>query len=207
MDCKTLLHAQLVRSPRYNSHMNHNEIARRRFLAGAALTAASYSRLQGANDTIQLGVIGVGDRGSYVTTRSQQDTKVHVAAVCDIYSQNIDRARQKATDAKSFTDHRKLLEEKGLDAVLIATPDHWHATIAIDALNSGHDVYVEKPLTLRIAEGPRTVKAARVNERVCQVGMQQRSGKHYIEAKREHIDKGRLGKITLAPTWWHGNSY
>src|SRR5712692_6921227 len=188
--------------------MNHNEIARRRFLTTTtALTAASYSRLLGANDTVQLGVIGAGDRGNYVMSRFQQDTKVHVAAVCDIYSQNIDRARQKATDAKSFTDHRKLLEEKGLDAVLIATPDHWHSTIAIDALNSGHDVYVEKPLTLRIAEGPRIVKAARVNERVCQVGMQQRSGKHYLQANREYLDTGRLGKVTHPRTWWHGNTY
>ncbi len=127
-----------------------------------------------------------------------------MAAVRDIYAEHIDRARRKATDAKSFSDHRKLLEEKGLDAILIATPDHWHSVVAIDALNSGRDVYVEKPLTLRPAEGSRIVKAARVNDRVCQVGMQQRSGKHYLEAKREYIDKGRLGKITLARTWWHG---
>jgi predicted dehydrogenase len=187
--------------------MNQNEIARRSFLTATAITAASYSRVLGANDTIQLGVIGVGDRGTYVMTNFQKNSSVHVAAVCDVYAEHIDRARQKATDAKSFTDHRKLLEEKGLDAVLIATPDHWHSTITIDALNAGRDVYVEKPLTLRPAEGPRIVKAARVNDRVCQVGMQQRSGKHYLEAKREYIDKGRLGKITLARTWWHGNGY
>jgi len=91
--------------------------------------------------------------------------------------------------------------------VLIATPDHWHAAIAIDALNSGRDVYVEKPLTRTIEEGPPIVKAARVNERICQVGMQQRSGIHYLRAKREYFDTGRLGKITLARTWWHGNGY
>jgi predicted dehydrogenase len=187
--------------------MNQNEIARRSFLTATAITAASYSRVLGANDTIQLGVIGVGDRGTYVMTNFQKNPSVHVAAVCDVYAEHIDRARQKAPDAKSFSDHRKLLEEKGLDAILIATPDHWHSVIAIDALNSGRDVYVEKPLTLRPAEGPRIVKAARVNDRVCQVGMQQRSGKHYLEAKREYIDKGRLGKITLARTWWHGNGY
>src|SRR5215472_11789895 len=189
--------------------MNLDKIDRRGFLRGgtAALTAASYSRVLGANDTIQLGVIGPGDRGTYVMTRFQQDPKVHVGAVCDIYSEHIDRARQKAPDAKSYSDHRKLLEQKDLDAVLIATPDHWHAATAIDALNSGRDVYVEKPLTLRPEEGPRIVKAARVNDRVCQVGMQQRSGKHYIEAKKEYVDSGKLGKITLARTWWHGNGY
>src|SRR5580658_9514839 len=189
--------------------MNPDQIDRRGFLRGgaAALTAASYSRVLGANDTIQLGVIGPGDRGTYVMSRFQQNPSVHVAALCDIYSEHIDRAKQKAPDAKAFSDHRKLLEEKGLDAILIATPDHWHATCAIDALNSGRDVYVEKPLTRRIEEGPRVVKAARVNDRVCQVGMQQRSGKHYIEAKRLYVDSGKLGKITLARTWWHGNSY
>ncbi|MEO8027956.1 MAG: Gfo/Idh/MocA family oxidoreductase, partial [Bryobacteraceae bacterium] len=101
----------------------------------------------------------------------------------------------------------KLLEMKELDAVLIATPDHWHSRIAIDALNAGKDVYVEKPLTLKMEEGPGIVKAARVNNRVCQVGMQQRSGDHYLQAKREYFDTGRLGKITLARTWWHGNSF
>ena len=189
--------------------MNPDQIDRRGFLRGgaAALTAACYSRVLGANDTIQLGVIGPGDRGTYVMSRFQQNPSVHVAALCDIYSEHIDRAKQKAPDAKSFSDHRKLLEEKGLDAILIATPDHWHATCAIDALNSGRDVYVEKPLTRRIEEGPRIVKAARVNDRVCQVGMQQRSGKHYIEAKRLYVDSGKLGKVTLARTWWHGNGY
>ena len=76
--------------------------------------------------------------------------------------------------AVGFTDHRKLLESKEINAVLIATPDHWHAQCAMDALNAGKDVYCEKPLTLKIEEGPAIVKAARVNDRVCQVGMQQR---------------------------------
>jgi predicted dehydrogenase len=188
--------------------MNPREMPRRAFIAGAAaVTAASYSRVLGANDTLQLGVVGPGDRGTYVMSVFQQDTHVHVAALCDVYAEHIDRARQKAPDAKSFTDHRKLLEEKSIDAVLIATPDHWHSRIAIDALNAGKDVYVEKPLTRRIEEGPPIVKAARINERVCQVGMQQRSGIHYLRAKREYLDTGRLGKISLARTWWHGNSY
>ncbi len=91
--------------------------------------------------------------------------------------------------------------------MLIATPDHWHSTIAIDALNAGKDVYVEKPLTRTPEEGPPIVKAARVNNCVCQVGMQQRSGKHYLEAKHDYFDAGKLGTITLARTWWHGNAY
>lgn len=137
----------------------------------------------------------------------QKTGQVQVAALCDIYAAHINEAKQKAPEAKSFSDHRRLLEMKELDAVLIATPDHWHAQCAIDAMNAGKDVYVEKPLTLKIEEGPAIVKAARVNGRICQVGMQQRSGKHYIQAKKEFIDSGKLGKITLARTWWHGNGY
>lgn len=192
--------------------MIDKKVARRDFLRGAgtsatALTALSYSRVLGANDKIQLGVIGPGERGRHDMSQFLLNSDVHVAALCDIYAAQIDKAKQQAPDAKSFTDHRKLLEMKELDIVLVATPDHWHARCAIDALNAGKDVYCEKPLTRTIEEGPPIVKAARVNERVCQVGMQQRSGIHYLRAKKEYFDTGRLGKITLARTWWHGNSY
>jgi predicted dehydrogenase len=136
----------------------------------------------------------------------QKEPSIAVTAVCDVYGVRADKALTLAPGARSFSDHRKFLEHRELDIVLIATPDHWHATCAIDALNAGKDVYVEKPLTLTIEEGPKIVRAARVNNRICQVGMQQRSGKHYLQAKQEYFDTGRLGKITLARTWWHGNS-
>jgi len=181
---------------------------RRSLIRGAAaMSAASYMRVLGANDRVQLGLIGCGDRGEYVMTVFQNSKQVDVNAVCDVYGAKIDKVQQKATTAKGFNDHRKLLEAKNVDAVLIATPDHWHSTCAIDALNAGKDVYVEKPLTLTIEEGPPIVKAARVNNRICQVGMQQRSGENYLEAKRLYIDSGKLGKITMARTWWHGNTY
>ncbi|MDX2153532.1 MAG: Gfo/Idh/MocA family oxidoreductase [Bryobacteraceae bacterium] len=170
-----------------------------------AWTASSYSRVLGANDRIRLGAIGVGERGRLVMSHFQQVQGLEVAAVCDIYANMVDMAKQKAPAAQSFRDHRKLLEVKELDAVLIATPDHWHGQTTIDALNAGKDVYVEKPLTLTIEEGPQIVKAARVNNRICQVGMQQRSGPHYIKARDEYIK--RLGRVTLARTWWHGNGY
>lgn len=130
-----------------------------------------------------------------------------VVALCDVYADQIDRAHQQAPNAKGYSEYQQVLERNDLDVVLIGTPDHWHARHAIDSLNAGKDVYVEKPLTLRIEEGPEIVKAARVNERVCQVGTQQRSGAHYIEAKQRFVDSGKLGRITLARTWWHGNSY
>jgi predicted dehydrogenase len=173
--------------------------------AAIAWSAASYSRILGANDKVNLGLIGAGGRGVHVMGIFQNSNEVNVSAVCDVYATRIDKAMQKATSAKGFNDHRKLLEFKQLDAVLIATPDHWHTGCAIDALNAGKDVYVEKPLTLTIEEGPKIVKAARVNNRICQVGMQQRSGSHYLQAKEEYIKSGKLGKITLARTWWHGN--
>jgi predicted dehydrogenase len=188
--------------------MSENAVPRRNFLRGlSAATALSYSRVLGANDRIHLGLIGCGERGSHDMGRFQTHQDVDVIAVCDVYGAKIDAAQQKAPHAKPFTDHRKLLEVKEIDVALIATPDHWHAQCAIDALNAGKDVYVEKPLTLRIDEGPAIVKAARVNERICQVGMQQRSGQHYLQAKREYFDTKKLGKITLARTWWHGNIY
>ncbi len=193
---------------RYNSHMPENDFARRAFIrSAAAYTAISYSRILGANDKVVLGVIGPGERGRHDMSLFQTNSSVEVAALADIWAEQIDKAKQKAPNAKTFTDHRKLLEMKELDVVLIATPDHWHAQTAIDALNAGKDVYVEKPLTLRIEEGPEIVKAARVNNRICQVGMQQRSGRHYIRAKKEYVDSGKLGKVTLARTWWHGNGY
>jgi predicted dehydrogenase len=188
--------------------MSENSVARRSFLRGvSAATALSYSRVIGANDRINMGLIGCGDRGTHDMGRFQTHKDVDVIAVCDVYGAKIDAAQQKAPHARKFSDHRKFLEVKELDVALIATPDHWHAQIAIDALNAGKDVYVEKPLTLKIEEGPDIVKAARIHERICQVGMQQRSGQHYLQAKREYFDTNQLGKITLARTWWHGNSY
>ncbi len=184
-------------------------MARRDLLRGtaAAVTAASYSRILGANDKINLGVIGCGERGNLDMTQFLHNESVQVTALSDVYAQHLDNFRQKAPNAKEFRDHRKLLEMKDVDVVLIATPDHWHTTCAIDALNAGKDVYVEKPLTLKPEQGPPIVKAARINGRICQVGMQQRSGIHYLRAKKEYFDTGALGKITLARTWWHGNTY
>jgi predicted dehydrogenase len=178
------------------------------FLRGAAAaTALSYSRVYGANERVQLGLIGAGVRGTGDMGNFVKSGSVDVAAVCDVYAAQIDKVKQTAPHAQGFSDHRKLLDLKNVDAVLIGVPDHWHASITIDALSAGKDVYVEKPLTLSIAEGPPIVKAARVNNRICQVGMQQRSGKHYLEAKAQYLDTGKLGKVTLARTWWHGNTY
>jgi predicted dehydrogenase len=124
-------------------------------------SAASYAHVAGANDRIAMGLIGCGSRGSYVASLFQKDPKVRFAAVCDVYGARIDKALQFAAGAKSFYHHEKLLEMREIDAVLIGTPDHWHAQTAIDAMEAGKDVYVEKPLMRLREEGPRIVRAAR----------------------------------------------
>jgi len=148
--------------------MNRRDLLRRSSQAALAWTASSYAKILGANDKINLGLIGAGGRGRSVMGTFIKSNQVNVTAVCDVFSERIDQAQTAAPGAKGFGDHRKLLETKGIDAVLIATPSNWHALVAIDALNAGKDVYVEKPLTLTFEEGPRIVKAARINDRVCQ---------------------------------------
>ncbi len=187
------------------SALNRRDLFRRTAMGAAAFTASSYQRILGANDKINLGLIGCGGRGRSVMGAFIENPAVNVTALCDVYAARIDQAAQQAPNAKGFKDHRALLDQKIIDAVLIATPDHWHAQTAVDAANAGKDIYCEKPLTLRIEEGPQIVKAVRVNDRICQVGMQQRSGRHYLRAKEEYFDTGKLGKITLARTWWYGN--
>ena len=110
--------------------MSEIALDRRNFLRSvSAATALSYSRVMGANDRVQLGLIGCGDRGRYDMSNFQK-AQVDVVAVCDIYGAHIDEARTQAPQAKDFTDHRKLLEMKEVDVALIATPDHWHAQTA-----------------------------------------------------------------------------
>ncbi len=176
--------------------------------AGLTLSAASWNHVLGANERVRLGVIGTGLRGGDVMSHFQKQAGVEVVALSDCYDVHLKQALEKtAGKAKTYTDYRQLLDSKDVDAVLIATPDHWHARMAIDAVQAGKDVYVEKPLTYTIEEGHAIIKAVRAGNRVFQVGLQQRSGTHYLEAKRDIVDAGKLGKITLVRTWWHGNAY
>jgi len=185
-----------------------NPITRRTLIsATAALTAASYSRILGANDAIRLGVIGCGGRGRGVSGIFAKNPDLRIVALCDVWGQRVAQAAESLNvpTAAKFSDHRKLLAEAQIDAVYIATPDHWHCPIAIDALNAGKDVYCEKPLSLTIGEGPEVVKAARENNRICQVGMQQRSGATFLQARDEYFRTRKLGKVTLVRTVWNGN--
>jgi predicted dehydrogenase len=178
-------------------------ITRRDVLKTAALSALSYSRVMGANDKIGLGLIGAGSRGQSVMGTFQRNSEVEVRAVCDIYGARTEDALRKAPGARSFVPHEKLLELKEIDAVLIGSPDHWHKDHAVDAMNAGKDVYVEKPLCRTLEEAPVMVQAARRNNRICQVGVQQRSGPVYIEARDQFVMSGRLGRIRWVECIWN----
>jgi predicted dehydrogenase len=181
-------------------------MTRRTALRTATITAASYARILGANDRIGLGVIGTGGRGTSVMTTFQKNAGVEVRALCDVYAAKLDQALGKAPGARTFGDHRKLVELKEVDAVLVGTPDHWHAGVTIDAVRAGKDVYVEKPLERLREEGPVITREVRIHNRVCQVGMQQRSGPVYLEAKAKYLDTKALGKIAHVRCAWHSGA-
>jgi predicted dehydrogenase len=178
-------------------------LTRRDAARAAAITALSYSKILGANDRIGLGVIGVGVRGTYVMSLFQKNPDEEVRALCDVYGVRRDQALEKAPGAKTFNDHRDLLQVRDVDAVLIAAPDHWHKDLAIDAMNAGKDIYAEKPMCRTRDEAPLMLRAARVTGQICQIGLQQRSGQVYLEARERYVASGLLGKISHIDAVWH----
>ncbi|HYW48470.1 MAG TPA: Gfo/Idh/MocA family oxidoreductase [Bryobacteraceae bacterium] len=182
---------------------------RRNFVkaSGLGVTALSASRVIGANDRLNLGLIGCGGRGRGVARTMRDSNPVAYIAVADVYKTNADSAREWAgADAKSFADFRKLLELKDVDAVHIATPDHWHATAAVLACQAGKDVYVEKPTSLTIREGRAMVNAARKYNRIVQVGTQHRSAPHFMKIA-EMIQRGDIGPVKFVRVWNYVNMW
>jgi predicted dehydrogenase len=170
----------------------------RRTFLGAAL---AQSPLLGANDRIRAGVIGSGGRGRLLIAEFKE-LGVEVAAVADVYEPNLAAGVAAAsTGAKPYANYRRMLEDKALDAVVVATPDHWHAQMTIDAVEAGKDVYVEKPLAHTIADGYRMIEAVRRTKRVVQVGTQRRSYDLYQEAAGI-VHSGVLGDVRLVNSWW-----
>ena len=178
-------------------------ISRRDMLKTAAVSALSYSRVMGANDRIGLGLIGAGGRGRAVMRSFLRNPEVEVRAVCDVYGARIDEALLRVPGARSFYQHEKLLEMKEVDCVLVGSPDHWHKDHAVDAMDAGKDVYVEKPLCRTLEEAPLMVHAARRNNRICQVGVQQRSGPVYIEARDRFVKTGLTGNVRWVECVWN----
>jgi predicted dehydrogenase len=166
---------------------------RRTFAVG--LAASSYSRILGANDRVQVGFIGYGLIGAQHVYDFKNQRDVDCAAMSDTYQPRMEQgASVCGPGTKQYADFRKLLDDKDLQAVVVSTPDHWHALHAMMACAAGKDVYVEKPMTLFVKEGRWMVDVARKHKRVVQVGTQQRSGRHYQSGKKL-LNDGYLGKI------------
>ncbi len=172
-------------------------IDRRNFILASSTALA-------ADGPVRAGIIGAGGRGRFLTGEFKE-IGVQMAAVCDVYEPNLKAGLAAAsTGAVAYDDYRKLLEDKSIPVVVVATPDHWHAQMVIDAVHAGKDVYVEKPLAHSIAEGDRIIAAVRETKRIVQVGMQRRSSELFQEAHRQ-MKGGDLGDIRLINSWWYNH--
>ena len=180
---------------------------RRDFLKTAGIAAAGIStavastRAFGANERIRLGVIGTGNRGGQLIEAALNHQDMEIVALCDVYQPYLDKWTEKLGGSpQRFKDFRQLLEQPDIDAVMIATPDHWHAIQTIMACDAGKDVYVEKPLAITIHEGRKMVEAARRNNRIVQMGAQRRSCPNCMETIQK-IREGIIGKVTVARSY------
>lgn len=174
-------------------------------MATLGVTAASYQRVWGANERVRLGFIGVANRGNQLLTAFLKHGDCEPVVLCDVDRQTLTKAAGRLEGkAETVEDFRRILDRSDIDAVVIATPDHWHAIQTVQACDAKKDVYVEKPLSITIHEGRRMVEAARRNARVVQVGMQRRSGKIY-ERARELVQSGHIGKVTVSRAYHRSN--
>lgn len=181
------------------SKLTRRDFAKTAAAASAGATALSYSNIAGANDRVRLGFIALGNRGDQVLDAFLAHKDCEVTSVCDIYQPYMDFASKKiggkiGGSPKQIKDYRKLLDLKDVDAVVINTPDHWHALQTIHACQAGKDVYVEKPLSLCVAEGRKMVEAVRKYNRVSQVGIHRRSSK-FVQEATEIVRSGYIGKV------------
>ena len=178
--------------------------SRRAILLGgtaAALSAASYRRVLGANERIGVGFIGFGLIGKRHVLDFREQAGASMVAIAEVHKGRLDEAAETMGGAaRKYGDFRGLLDDHDVDAVVVSTPDHWHALLTLMACAAGKDVYVEKPLSLFIREGRWMADTARTLKRVVQVGTQQRSGPHYQKA-RELIQNGHIGKVVSVRAW------
>lgn len=192
--------------------MIEHSFTRRDFLAAstavASLLSVESARGFQANDTLNVACLGTGGRSQRILmTRLAQIPNTRIAAVCDVWDTNL-KAGAKLADAKAIledTDFRRLLDRSDIDAVVIGAPDHWHVPMTIAACEAGKDVYVEKPLTHDLSEGKAVISAQNKHGRIVQVGTQQRSMPHLLEA-REVLQSGVLGKVHKIHLSWNRNT-
>lgn len=177
---------------------------RRSFLIAGGLTALASTKVLGANDTLRIGVIGAGGRMRTLLDCADRVGPCKIVAVSDVYGPHRDAVKARTLGlATTHLDYREVLE-KDIDAVLIASPDHWHVRMAVDALAAGKDVYLEKPVTHTIEEGATLTHAVRSSKQILQCGMQQRSWAHFRNAV-DLIQGGSLGRVTQVRTYWWQN--
>ncbi len=193
------------------------DITRRDFIRRTAFTTAgagialsgigSPPKAFGANDKVLVGVIGTGRMGRDNLEDFAKQPEVEIALVCDVFGPNLEAGLKSCQGkAKTCKDFREVLDRKDIDVVIVATPDHWHALMAVEACKAGKDVYVEKPISTTLEEGRRMVEAARKYNRVVQVGTQQRSGIHFQKAVQA-VQQGMIGKVSFVRTWNYANEY
>ncbi len=190
------------------SKLSRRDFVKRSMAAGVTLVlpecatgALPFSRVRGVNEDIRVAVVGIGSQGSNHINYFHKLPGVRVVALCDADKNHLDREVKKFNErnenVNTYVDVRKLLEDKNIDAIAIATPNHWHSLITIWACQAGKDVYVEKPVSHNIWEGRKMVEAARKYNRIVQAGTQKRSDEGLAEAF-EYIRQGNLGRIVVA---------
>ena len=193
--------------------MSSHKTTRRNFIKTTAASAGAFafsnifpSTVLGANDRVNMGIIGVGGMGTghlNILVENKDELNIDVTAVCDVYKRRVTNAMG-ICQGEGFMDYRKLLERKDIDAVLIATPDHWHAKMSIDAMDAGKHVYCEKPMTLTVEQALELRDAVKRYKKKLQVGPQATSMDQYWNAQKA-IKEGRVGKVTWAQGSYNRN--
>jgi predicted dehydrogenase len=168
-----------------------------------------HARILGANDRINIGCIGIGGRGyhdmQWAIETGKKSQSAQVVAVCDTYRKRLNRAKEFSQAELATLDYREVIARKDIDAVIIATPDHWHAPIAIEAMKAGKDVYCEKPMTRTVEEAKRFYETAKAANRVVQIGSQTTSSDQWWKA-RKAIEDGMIGQLLMSQGSYHRNS-
>jgi predicted dehydrogenase len=177
-------------------------------LAGSAFAAQSAGDAKkiSANDKVRIALIGAGGQGSGDVESSLATPGVELVAVSDVYDGRLVRAKERwGNHLFTSRDYREVLARPDVDAVIIGTPDHWHAQVCVDSMNAGKDVYCEKPMVQKIADGQRVIDAAKKNNRIMQVGSQRVSSVVYQKAK-DLLAQGAIGQVNMIEAWWDRNS-
>lgn len=190
-----------------DQRINRRAFTKTSAAAAVSLTALQTTRALGANERIRVGFIGVANRGGQLIKAFLENKDVDIVALCDVAKTTLDAAHARLDGkATTYGDFRKLLDRQDIDAVVIATPDHWHALQTIAACRAGKDVYVEKPVSVTVHEGRKMVEVARETKRVVQVGLHRRSSQLFAEAAKMFTSDA-IGKITVGRCYHLSNMY